>query len=55
MHDEYNRDANAHSRINVGRFQSKVAIKFVLLKHKLKSLIVRKVLSITFHEDPFSH
>jgi len=37
VHDEYNRDANAHSHINVGRFQSKVVIKFVLLKHKLKS------------------
>jgi len=29
VHDEYNRDANAHSRITVGRFENKVAIKYV--------------------------
>jgi len=55
VHGEYNRDANAHSRINIGRFQSKVAIKFVLLKHKLKTSIFRKNLNIKFHEEPFSH
>jgi hypothetical protein len=54
VHDEYNCDANAHPRINVGIFQSKVAIKFVLIKHKLKSSLFRKNLGIKFHEDPFS-